>query len=34
MDPPLRVIAVRTSIADRFLLSVRHSMRTATPPAA
>src|SRR5699024_12011182 len=32
--PPLRVMAVRTSMAARFLLSVRHSMRTATPPAA
>jgi hypothetical protein len=34
MEPPLRVIAVRTSEADRFLLSVRHSISTATPPAA
>ena len=30
-EPPLRVIAVRTSIAARFLLSVRHSMSIATP---
>ena len=29
--PPLRVTAVRTSIAARFLLSVRHSTRKATP---
>ena len=31
---PGDLVAVRTSMADRFLLSVRHSMRTATPPAA
>jgi hypothetical protein len=30
-EPPLRVIAVRTSIAARFLLSVRHSISIATP---
>ena len=30
-EPPLRVIAMRTSMAARFLLSVRHSMRSATP---
>ena len=29
--PPLRVIAVRTSAAARFLLSVRHSISSATP---
>ena len=29
--PPLRVIAVRTSVAARLRLSVRHSMSTATP---
>src|SRR5689334_10457673 len=34
MEPPLRVSAVRTSAAARFLLSVRHCTRTATPPAA
>ena len=30
-EPPLRVIAVRTSIAARLRLSVRHSMSIATP---
>ena len=30
-EPPLRVMAVRTSMAARFLLSVRHSMSIATP---
>ena len=30
-EPPLRVIAVRTSMAARFRLSVRHSMSIATP---
>ena len=32
--PPLRVIAVRTSIAARLRLSVRHSTSSATPPGA
>ena len=32
IDPPLRVIAVRTSEAARLRLSVRHSTSTATPP--
>ena len=31
MEPPLRVIAVRTSLAARLRLSVRHSISTATP---
>ncbi len=31
-EPPLRVNATRTSEAARFLLSVRHCTRTATPP--
>ncbi|SHW63735.1 Uncharacterised protein [Mycobacteroides abscessus subsp. abscessus] len=31
MLPPLRVIATRTSPAARLRLSLRHSMRTATP---
>ncbi len=31
IEPPLRVIAVRTSAAARLRLSVRHSMSTATP---
>ncbi len=34
MVPPLRVTATRTSLAARLRLSVRHSMSTATPPAA
>src|SRR5215207_8608393 len=34
IDPPLRVIAVRTSEAARLRLSVRHSTSTATPPGA
>ena len=34
MVPPLRVTAVRTSMAARFLLSVRHSTSSATPPGA
>src|SRR5215471_13615904 len=34
MLPPLRVIATRTSDAARLRLSVRHSIRTATPPGA
>ena len=32
IDPPLRVIATRTSEAARLRLSVRHSISTATPP--
>ena len=31
MAPPLRVIAIRTSVAARLRLSVRHSTRNATP---
>jgi hypothetical protein len=34
MVPPLRLMAVRTSAAARFLLSVRHSTSIATPLAA
>ncbi|SIJ71302.1 Uncharacterised protein [Mycobacteroides abscessus subsp. abscessus] len=34
IDPPLRVTATRTSEAARLRLSVRHSMSSATPPAA
>ena len=30
-EPPLRVSAVRTSVAARLRLSVRHSISTATP---
>jgi hypothetical protein len=32
MEPPLRVMATRTSEAARLRLSVRHSTSTATPP--
>ena len=31
IDPPLRVMATRTSPAARLRLSVRHSIKTATP---
>ncbi|KOU15167.1 hypothetical protein ADK52_36090 [Streptomyces sp. WM6372] len=31
IEPPLRVMATRTSDAARLRLSVRHSMSTATP---
>jgi hypothetical protein len=31
IEPPLRVMATRTSEAARLRLSVRHSMSTATP---
>ena len=31
MVPPFRVTATRTSEAERFRLSVRHSMSRATP---